>query len=80
MCQYCLTSPCLAGCPNEDEPEAKTDCKYCGDGIFKEDEYAEIEGVCYHIDCLSDMGIKELLELLGVEVKVADEQEHDYED
>lgn len=80
MCQYCLTSPCPAGCPNADEPEATETCKYCGDGIFKEDEYAEIEGVCYHIDCLSDMGIKELLELLGVDVKIADEREHDYED
>ena len=71
MCQYCLTSPCPSGCPNADEPEAEFDCKYCGDGIFKEDEYVEIEGVRYHLDCLNDMGIKELLELLEVDVMTA---------
>lgn len=80
MCEYCLTSPCPAGCPNADEPEPTHLCKHCRDGIFCEDEFVEIEGLCYHIDCIKDMGTRELLELLGVDVKIAGESEHDYED
>lgn len=80
MCQYCLTSPCPAGCPNADEPEPTETCKHCGDGIFCEDEYVEINGLCYHIECIGDMEPRELLELLMVDVKTAGESEPGYDD
>lgn len=71
MCRYCLTSPCPAGCPNADEIEPKETCKYCGEGLLKEEAYVDINGECYHVDCLEEMSTRELLELLEVEVRYA---------
>lgn len=76
MCDICRQSPCHPRCPNAPEPDPVYTCKYCGEGIYVEDEYAEIDGEYYHADCLSDeMPIYELLSLFGVSVEIAQEDD-----
>lgn len=74
MCSECHSWSHLLGCPNMSEPTPIYTCKYCGEGIFVEDKYAEIDGNYYHADCLSDeMPIYELLDMFGVSVQMAQE-------
>lgn len=72
MCIECGYSPCHPRCPNADEPRTVHKCKYCGDGILAGDEYAEINEDCYHLECLEDMDIKELVSLFGFEFQTAE--------
>lgn len=71
MCQYCLTSPCPSGCPNFEEPDPEYICDDCHCGIYHEDEFADINGKRYHLECLEEMSIKKLMALLGVDVSTA---------
>ena len=71
MCMYCLTSPCPVGCPNYEEPDPEYVCDMCNEGIYHEDRFADIDGKRYHLDCLEEMGIKDLMALVGVDVFIA---------
>lgn len=71
MCSVCLKTPCDSRCPNAPEPEALYDCAYCNEGIKAGDKMVCINGVHYHLDCLEDMDIEELMELLDLEVEEA---------
>lgn len=71
MCMYCLTPTCPVGCPNYEGPDPEYVCDECREGIYPEDEFADIDGKRYHLDCLSDMGTKKLLKLLDVDVRTA---------
>lgn len=66
MCSVCWHSPCDPRCPNAPEPPAIDTCPNCNEGIALGEEYAEIDGVKYHIECLEDMDIRELLKLFDV--------------
>lgn len=46
-------------------------CDSCREDIVEGDEYCEIDGFKFHLDCLSDMTTKELLEFVGVPVMTA---------
>ena len=74
MCSECHCWPHLPGCPNAPEPKTIFTCKYCGEGIIAGDEYAEIDGVQYHTECLEDMTIYSLLDMFGVVVETAEEE------
>lgn len=74
MCAVCLKSPCDSRCPNAPEPKAVFACSFCDEGILAGDEYAEIDGSHYHIDCLEDMGTRELLQMFGVGTLAASEE------
>lgn len=67
MCQYCLTSPCPSGCPNYEEPDPEYVCDECGEGIYHDDKFVDIDGERYHLECLGGMDIEKLLILLGVD-------------
>lgn len=75
MCDICRSVPCLAGCPNAPDPPAVYACDDCGEGIVPGDEYAEIDGRYYHLDCLENMSTRELLELVGVDTRTAEEDD-----
>ena len=44
MCDICMHSPCLSGCPNAPDPTPVTYCRSCGELIVPGDEYADIDG------------------------------------
>lgn len=44
MCDICMHSPCLSGCPNAPDPTPVTYCRSCGEPIVPGDEYADIDG------------------------------------
>lgn len=67
MCQYCLHTPCLPGCPNYEEPKAVYHCSICKQGIFEGEEYIENGGDYVHFECIPDL--KWLLEWLGFDIK-----------
>ncbi len=71
MCQYCLTPQCPSGCPNYEGPDPEYVCDECGEGIYSDDKYVDIDGNRYHLDCVEDMSITDLLALLGVDVFTA---------
>jgi hypothetical protein len=75
MCEYCLSSIHGSGCPNAPEPPAIYTCSCCNEGITVGDEYAEIEGEYYHSECLSCYTAKEILELVGIAVQEAQEED-----
>jgi len=74
VCAICLKSPCDSRCPNAPEPKAVYTCKYCDEGIIAGDEYAEINGDYYHIDCLEGMTARELLGMFDVGTFTAQEE------
>ena len=69
MCSVCMRNPCDYRCPNAAPPEALYDCSYCREGITAGDKMVRINGVYYHLDCLEDMDIEELMELMGLDVE-----------
>ena len=75
MCAICMRYPCDSRCPNAEEPEPLCHCKYCKEGIYEGDEYAEIDGDYYHEDCLSDVAVKLLLEMCDTRIKEAREED-----
>lgn len=74
MCQICMHSPCLSGCPNAPDPTPVTHCNCCGEPIIPGDEYAVIDGIPYCEGCIDDMPYCELIPLLGGEWKTASEE------
>lgn len=40
MCDICMHSPCLSGCPNAPDPTPVTYCRSCGEPLVPGDEYA----------------------------------------
>ena len=71
MCAICNSYPCRPACPNADEPETFGKCKYCKESIFKGEEIVDIDGEIYHYDCLCELPLRKVLELLEVEVEEA---------
>lgn len=68
MCSECLRTPCHPRCPNAPDPEPIYDCEFCDGGITAGEDFVEIDGKYYHVDCLS---VTELLEILEIDVHVA---------
>lgn len=64
MCDICLHSPCLRGCPNEEIPVYGV-CRHCGDGIPVGSRYVDLGGDRLCEDCAGNMTLSELLEYLG---------------
>ena len=71
MCAECLRTPCDPRCPNALELEPVYDCHYCDEGIYAGEKMVRINGVHYHLDCLEDMDIEELMELMDLDVEEA---------
>lgn len=72
MCSECYQMPCHPRCPNAPEPTAVYTCKHCAEGITVGEEYTEIDGEYYHVECVSDMTTSELLILFGAVVCTAE--------
>lgn len=68
MCSECLRTPCHPRCPNAPDEEHIYECEFCDGGIKSGDDFVEIEGKYYHVDCLS---VEELLKLMEIDVQVA---------
>lgn len=59
MCECCKTSPCLHGCPNEDEPNPIHKCDHCKNGIYEGDKFITYWRSCskyiYCEDCYMEV-------------------------
>lgn len=55
MCDICMCSPCLSGCPNAPDPTPVAHCCSCGEPIIPGDEYGIIDGEAWCEDCLEDL-------------------------
>ena len=55
MCEICMHSPCLSGCPNAPDPTPVAYCCSCGEPIISGDEYGIIDGEAWCEDCLEDL-------------------------
>lgn len=66
MCDICMHSPCLSGCPNAPDPTPVTFCRSCGEPIVPGDEYAVIDGEAWCEGCLDDLPLCVLIPKLPV--------------
>lgn len=53
MCDICQQTPCAHGCPNEPEPPEVTYCQLCGGSIREGDEYIDLSGDSYCMNCVT---------------------------
>lgn len=65
MCDICMHSPCLSGCPNAPDPTPVTHCCSCGEPIIPGDEYGIIDGEAWCEDCLEDLPLCVLIACTG---------------
>lgn len=72
MCQYCMSVPCVSGCPNTAEAKVVAVCEVCGAEIHDGDDYLHAETFDVCEDCVDEMSRWELAELLGAERKRGD--------
>lgn len=80
MCEYCGRVGYHAiGCPNAESKKPACTCAYCKEGIYNDDQYVSFRGGQYHVDCLrekiGEVEDDELVELLGLEVLTAGEEQ-----
>ena len=75
MCSICMKCPCDPRCPNAPAPKGIDTCPCCSDEITLGEEYADIDGIKYHVDCLEDMPIRELLQLFDVCTYTVEEED-----
>ena len=54
MCELCHHVPCMSSCPNAPEPKHVFICSGCGESICIGDEYYDIMGEQFCVDCMSD--------------------------
>lgn len=74
MCDICMQSPCVFGCPNA-ALNIIFDCSLCDDGIISGEEYLDIDGKKYHLTCLEELTIYELAETFGYDVHTATKED-----
>lgn len=72
MCDICMHSPHLPGCPEEPEPHEIGKCALCGDPIYTGEEYAQGMDL-YHVDCLENLSLSEWMDIAGLVPQVATE-------
>lgn len=70
MCDICHHIPCIPGCPNE-SGKIIGECVSCGEDILEGDLFYDSEDGMICEECLAEMSGKELLELVGKELKTA---------
>lgn len=70
-CDYCHQIPHLPGCPNAPDPEPVKTCWKCGEGILEGEEYLETEKGPLCMGCLEDMSVKDVVEICGERLSVA---------
>ena len=74
MCSECLMMPCHPRCPNAPEPVPVRICGICGCGIMAGDGYLDLDEGPICEGCLSEMTIKEVMELVGEQLVTAQEE------
>ena len=75
MCDICMHSPCLSGCPNAPDSTPVTHCCSCGEPIIPGDEYGIIDSEAWCEDCLEDLPLCVLIPKLGGEWRTASEED-----
>ncbi len=64
MCFVCEQTPCDDRCPYT-VPQTVYPCAECGEAILSGEEYVEIDGAAYHVACLADKPVQDVLEICG---------------
>lgn len=54
MCDICVSSPCIPGCPNAPDPPQVYVCSGCGDPIYDGDDYWDLMGEQWCENCIDD--------------------------
>lgn len=55
MCKECGFYPCDYRCPNAAEPKRVFICSGCGGDILEGDDYYDVLGEQFCVDCMDDM-------------------------
>lgn len=68
MCEYCLSSPCLSGCPMESDDDKKNTnkCSFCG-SFFDEDNGVVTDSGAFCDDCIEKLDIEDILQIAGAD-------------
>lgn len=73
MCEYCRTTPHHPRCPLADKPQTDINCSCCNEGIVLGDEYIEVDGNYYHLNCVEMLSTCELLNIFNCDVKIKED-------
>lgn len=67
---FCMCSQCMGEYPQEeDDYEAYCGvCKECGEKILSGEDYVDLEGASYHMECLDWAGVGFVLALMEIPV------------
>ena len=72
MCEICHHTPCPSPCPNA-EVAAVGVCAYCEEVIYDHEPRLRGEdGRLYHVECLEELSLPELLDEFGVKTEVVE--------
>ena len=71
MCEICMKEPCDPRCPNAEEEKKVHICCECFKGIYAGEKCYEgsVGFICK--ECLDDMDVEEILELVGESLQTA---------
>ena len=75
MCSMCLSTPCHPRCPNAPGPVPVLECAACHEGIFEGEKYLKTEEGPMCEDCVEELSVTDLMELVGVEFSTAEKEE-----
>ena len=70
MCDICRCNPCASACPNGPDVKEYGICQMCKNEIIDGDDYIEVDGKLYHLECL---GVCDLLDILDIRIMEAGE-------
>lgn len=74
VCEICLRSPCLNGCPNEVIPIIGV-CHRCRNDIEYGAQYLDFHGEYICEECLNEMPMSALLSMFGYELQTAGKED-----
>ena len=71
MCSICQQTPCPPRCPNYTPPKTYHTCDFCEDEIQIGETYIESDNGKYaHYECFHLSGIYDMMDFLGLEIKI----------
>ena len=72
MCEICHQYVCPPSCPNSNESarERIGRCALCGEDVLDGENAIWIDDVLYHMECLEDMTVTELLDEFDIEYEI----------
>ena len=71
MCMLCRQQPCVDRCPNCETEKEIMRCAGCGSGIYEREEYIVLHARTFHVECVSELDVVDVLKSFGIRGRLA---------